>query len=151
MKIHHRNDRHKTSRRDFIKGGVVTGGIIINLNWPSILAAQQTEGENSMLFHLDFNVEYSAEMSQNDLFAIWAEEADAALGAKDAGLVVDLWKAVGTRRVIAIVNVESMEMLDQILLDLPIMQKMGQHVQVYVTALRTYEGFAADVQERVGR
>lgn len=104
-----------------------------------------------MLFHLDFNVEYSAEMTQNDLFAIWAEEAGAALGAKEAGVVVDLWKAVGARRVIAIVNVESMEMLDQILLDLPIMQKMGQHVQVYVTALRTYEGFAADVQERVGR
>ena len=35
--------------------------------------------------------------------------------------------------------------------DLPIMQKMGQHVQVDVTALRTYEGFAADVKERVGR
>ena len=44
-----------------------------------------------------------------------------------------------------------MEMLDQILLDLPIMQKMGQHVQVNVSALRTYEGFAADVKERVGR
>ena len=104
-----------------------------------------------MLFHLDFHVEYSAEMTQNDLFAIWAEEAGAALGAKDAGVVVDLWKAVGERRVIAVVNVESMEMLDQILLDLPIMQKMGQHVQVDVTALRTYEGFAADVKERVGR
>ncbi|MEM8976623.1 MAG: muconolactone Delta-isomerase family protein [Pseudomonadota bacterium] len=104
-----------------------------------------------MLFHLDFNVEYSAAMTQNDLFEIWAEEAGAALGAKKAGVVVDLWKAVGARRVIAIVKVESMEMLDQILLDLPIMKKMGQHVQVDVTALRTYEGFAADVKERVGR
>ena len=50
---------------------------------------------------------------------------------------------------IAIVNVESMEMLDQILLDLPIMKRMGQHVKVDVTALRTYEGFAADVNERL--
>lgn len=139
----------KSSRRDFIKAGVFAGGLVVNLNWPSILAAQSNEGEKSMLFHLDFNVEYSAEMSQKDLFAIWAEEASVALGAKDAGVVVDLWKAVGSRRVIAIVNVESMEMLDQILLDLPIMQKMGQHVQVYVTALRTYEGFAADVKERL--
>ena len=70
-----------------------------------------------MLFHLDFRVEYSAEMSQNDFFDIWSEEATAAVGAKKAGVVVDLWKAVGDRRVIAIVNVESMEMLDQILLD----------------------------------
>jgi muconolactone D-isomerase len=72
-----------------------------------------------------------------------------AVGAKKAGVVVDLWKAVGDRRVIAIVNVESMEMLDQILLDLPIMKRMGQHVKVDVTALRTYEGFAADVNERL--
>ena len=76
-------------------------------------------------------------------------EAKAAVGAKEAGIVVDLWKAVGDRRVIAIVNVESMEMLDQILLDLPIMKRMGQHVKVDVTALRTYEGFAADVNERL--
>ena len=42
-----------------------------------------------MLFHLDFRVEYSAEMSQNDLFDIWSEEATAAVGAKKAGVVVD--------------------------------------------------------------
>ncbi len=104
-----------------------------------------------MLFHLDFHVEYSSNMSQTDLFDIWSLEADAALGAKKAGVVVDLWKVVGERRIIAIVNVESLEMLDQILLDLPIMQKMGQHVKVNVTALRTYEGFASDVNERIGR
>jgi muconolactone delta-isomerase len=146
-----RGGRLTTSRRNFIKAGAVAGALTVNVNWPSVLAAQQTEGEKSMLFHLDFHVEYSAEMGQNDLFAVWAEEAGVALGAKDAGVVVDLWKAVGERRVIVIANVESMEMLDQILLDLPIMQKMGQHVQVDVTALRTYEGFAADVKERVGR
>jgi muconolactone delta-isomerase len=48
-----------------------------------------------MLFHLDFKVEYPADMIPNDLFAIWADEADAALGAKEVGVVVDLWKAVG--------------------------------------------------------
>ena len=143
--------RLAASRRNFIKIGAAAGALTVNVNWPSVLAAQQNEGEESMLFHLDFHVEYSAEMAQNDLFSIWAEEAGAALGAKEAGLVVDLWKVVGERRVIVIVNVESMEMLDQILLDLPIMQKMGQHVQVDVTALRTYEGFATDVQERLGR
>ena len=42
-----------------------------------------------------------------------------------------------------------MEMLDQILLDLPIMKTMGQHVHVKVTALRTYEGFAEDVKSRL--
>ena len=102
-----------------------------------------------MLYHLDFKVEYSAAMSQRDLFTIWAKEAEAALGAKQAGIVVDLWKCVGARRVIAVVNVASPDMLDQILLDLPIMVEMGQHVQVSVTPLRRYEDFAADVGKRL--
>ncbi|MDH3476212.1 MAG: muconolactone Delta-isomerase family protein [Rhodospirillales bacterium] len=101
-----------------------------------------------MLFLLDFHVEYPAEMSQKELFAIWAREADAALGAKQAGVVVDLWKCVGERRVVAVVEVESHDALDQILLDLPIMVEHGQHVDVQVTALRRYEDFAADVKQR---
>ena len=102
-----------------------------------------------MLYHLDFRVEYSDNMSQQDLFTIWAEEADTALGAKQGGTVVDLWKCVGTRRIIAIVDVPTPDILDQILFDLPIMKKMGQHVQVEVTSLRKYEDFAADVKTRL--
>jgi muconolactone D-isomerase len=88
-------------------------------------------------------------MGQQDLFRIWAAEADVAVGAKEAGVIVDLWKCVGERRVIAVVNVESPDMLDQILLDLPIMKEMGQYVQVKTTALRRYEDFAADVKARL--
>jgi muconolactone D-isomerase len=102
-----------------------------------------------MLYHLDFCVEYPSGMSQQDLFKCWAEEADAALGAKKAGVVVDLWKCVGMRRVIAIVDVPSPDALDQILFDLPIMKQMGQHIQVQVTSLRRYEDFAADVRDRL--
>jgi muconolactone delta-isomerase len=103
-----------------------------------------------MLYHVDFHVEYPASMSQKDLFTLWAREAEAALGAKKAGVVVDLWKCVGARRVIAIVNVEGPDVLDQILLDLPIMKELGHHVQVEVTPLRRYEDFAADVKKRLG-
>ena len=103
-----------------------------------------------MLYLLDFNVEYSADMSQRDLFEIWSREADAALGAKQAGVVVDLWKCVGERRVVVVVNVDSPDTLDRILLDLPIMKEHGQHVHVKVNALRRYEDFAADVKERLG-
>lgn len=102
-----------------------------------------------MLYHLDFHVEYPDDMTQQELFSIWSEEADAALQAKEAGIVVDLWKCVGTRRVIAIVDVPIPDTLDQILLDLPIMKKMGQNVQVEVTPLRRYEDFAADVKSRL--
>lgn len=101
-----------------------------------------------MLFHLEFTVGYGAAMSQQDLFRIWVEEAKAALGAKDAGVVVDLWKAVGMRKVFAVVNVDSPDTLDQISFDLPIMKDMGQHVDIKVTAIRRYEDFAADVGQR---
>lgn len=98
-----------------------------------------------MLFHLDFHVEYGADMTQADLFSTWTREAEAALGAKQAGVIVDLWKCVGERRVIAVVDVESHDMLDEILLTLPIMVEIGQHVDVKVTALRRYEDFASTV------
>lgn len=90
-------------------------------------------------------------MPQSNLFQIWIEEANAALGAKEQGIVVDLWKCIGMRRVIAILDVPTPDLLDQILLDLPIMQQMGQHIQVTVTALRRYEDFAADVKSRSQR
>ena len=102
-----------------------------------------------MLYHVDFRVEYPASMSQKELFAIWSREAEAALGAMKAGVVVGIWKCAGSRRVIAIVNVDGPDTLDQILLDLPIMKELGQHVRVDVTALRRYEDFATDVNKRL--
>jgi len=51
--------------------------------------------------------------------------------------------------VIAVVNVDSLDTLDQILFDLPIMKEHGQHVQIDVTPLRRYEDFAADVKKRL--
>ncbi|MBX2856151.1 MAG: muconolactone Delta-isomerase family protein [Rhodobacteraceae bacterium] len=102
-----------------------------------------------MLFHLEFTVGYGAAMSQQDLFKIWAEEAKAALAAKDAGVVIDLWKAAGMRKVFAILKVDSADVIDQISFDLPIMKEMGQHVDIKVTAVRRYEDFASDVGQRL--
>jgi muconolactone delta-isomerase len=100
-----------------------------------------------MLYFLDFQVEYSPNMTQKELFDLWSQEAEAALGAKKAGIVVDLWKCVGERPVLAIVNVDSPDTLDQILFTLPIMKEMGQYVNVKVTSIRRYEDFAADVNQ----
>ncbi|MFY9839787.1 MAG: muconolactone Delta-isomerase family protein [Xanthobacteraceae bacterium] len=102
-----------------------------------------------MLYHADFRIGYPASMSQKDFFSIWAKKAEAALGAKKAGLVVNIWKCVGLRRVIVVVDVDSSDTLDQLLLDLPIMKENGQHVQVDITPLRRFEDFAADVKKRL--
>jgi muconolactone D-isomerase len=101
-----------------------------------------------MLFFLDFRVEYPGSMTQREMFALWSKEADAALSAKKAGAVVDLWKCVGDRRVLAVVNVDSHDTLDQVLMDLPIMKEHGQFVQIDVTPIRRYEDFAADIRSR---
>jgi len=74
--------------------------------------------------------------------------AEAAFGAKKAGVVIDIWKCVGTRSVMAVANVDSLDTLDQILLDLPIMKEHGQHVQIDVTPLRRLEDFATDLKKR---
>ena len=50
-----------------------------------------------------------------------------------------------------ILDVDSPDTLDAISLDLPIMQKMGQHVNLKVTPLRRYEDFAEDLKKRLGR
>lgn len=102
-----------------------------------------------MLYHVDFRVEYHNSMTQQEFFKIWSEEAQAALQAKSGGIIVDLWKCVGTRRVFAIVNVESPDILDQILMDLPIMKAIGQHIQVEITSIRRYEDFASDLKARI--
>lgn len=104
-----------------------------------------------MLYKLDFTVEYDDAMAQQGLLGVWAEEANAALGAKSAGVVVDLWKVVGERKVLVIADVETPDDLDRILFDLPIMRKMGHLVHVDVKSLRRYEDFADDVKERLGR
>ena len=102
-----------------------------------------------MLYLLDFHIEYPAGMTQKEFFAMWARETDAALGAKKAGVVVDVWKCVGSRRVVLIADVDSPDKLDQILLDLPILKEHGQYVQLGVTPLRRYEDFAADIKQRL--
>ena len=102
-----------------------------------------------MLYHVDFQIEYPASMSQKDFFSIWAREAEAAFGAKKAGVVTDIWKCAGTRRVMVVANVDSPDTLDKILLDLPIMKEHGQHVQIDVTPLRRFEDFATDLEKRL--
>lgn len=102
-----------------------------------------------MLYLLDFCVEYPAGMAQEDLFSIWARDADVVLDAEQTGVVVGVWKCVGLRRVIAVVDVEGHETLDRILLDLPIMKEHGQHVQLEVTPLRNYKDFVEDLKNRL--
>jgi len=98
-----------------------------------------------MLYMLNVRVE-PKDMSFDDMWDLWEKETEAAIGAKAVGKLVDLWKVVGQRRIIAIADVESHEELDQILMAaLP----MAHNLEfLEVIPLRAYEGFAADVRSR---
>ena len=102
-----------------------------------------------MLYLLDFHIGYPAAMSRKEFLSVLAKEAKAALAAKKAGAVVDLWKCAGSPRVVAVVNVEGPDTLDRILMDLPIIKALGHHVRVEVTPLRRYEEYAEDVKKRL--
>ena len=61
--------------------------------------------------------------------------------------MVDLWKVVGERRVLAAVDVPP-DVMDQLSFDLPIMQEMGGTVDIEVTPLRPYREFAAEIRQQ---
>src|ERR1700709_2864331 len=54
-----------------------------------------------MLFFVRFDVTQPANVSNKDLVETWIREAEAAVGAMDAGAVPHLWKVAGQRVVLA--------------------------------------------------
>ena len=98
-----------------------------------------------MLVFVDLRVN-PKDMSLDELWDIWEEEAKATLEAIEAGKVVSFYKVSGKRRVVGIMDVESIDELDQILMaGLPIARYL--EVREVVPVLE-YEAFAADIMQR---
>ncbi|MFC1717079.1 muconolactone Delta-isomerase [Candidatus Poribacteria bacterium] len=100
-----------------------------------------------MLFLLDIHLNDKVlDMPLDELWDIWAKEAEAAGQATEAGLVVGLYKVVGQRRVICIADAESHDQLDQILMaKLPMAHLLDIRE---VSPLRLYKDFATDVKKK---
>ena len=98
-----------------------------------------------MLVYVDIHVDPKG-LSNDKLWEVWEEETKAALEAKKAGTVVDLYKVSGQRRVLVIMDVESHDELDQILMaGLP----MAEYLEMAeVLPVRRYEDFATDIANR---
>ncbi len=98
-----------------------------------------------MLFLVKVRIE-PKEMSLDDLWNSWEKEAEAALGAKAVGKAVALYKVCGQRRVVAILNVETHDELDRIIMAaLP----MAHYLEIEeILPVREYERFAEDVKGR---
>jgi muconolactone D-isomerase len=100
-----------------------------------------------MLFFLDIHLNAKAlDLTLDELWEIWAKEAEAAAQTQKAGLVAGLYKVAGQRRVLCIVNLESHDQLDQILMaGLPMAHLLDVRE---VVPVRPYENFASDVKKK---
>jgi muconolactone delta-isomerase len=98
-----------------------------------------------MLFFVRFDVTQPASVTNADLVAIWKREAEAAVGAMDAGAVPHLWKVAGQRVVLGVVDVPSAEDLDRALAGLPIIREMGAGVKTEALPIFDYRTFREDL------
>jgi muconolactone D-isomerase len=99
------------------------------------------------LVFVDIKVDPKRELSSLDeLWDVWEEETKAALEAMQAGKIVALYKVSGQRRVIGVLDVESHDELDQILMaGLP----MAHYLEFeQVLPVREYAAFAEDIRNR---
>lgn len=94
-----------------------------------------------MLYLLWFKVRQPESLNQKQLMEIWKKEAEAALPAVKVGKIKGLWKVSGKREVVAILDANSHEEIDEILETLPIMRELGHSVTVEVYPIHPYENF----------
>jgi muconolactone delta-isomerase len=102
-----------------------------------------------MLFLVRFDVQQPTDMSRRELIEIWDREADAAIGAMDAGVLPHVWKVSGQRVVYAVVDLPDAESLDRALAGLPIFQELGGGVKTEAWPIYDYRTFAADMKEEL--
>ena len=87
-------------------------------------------------------------MSNKEFFGVWKQEADAALGAVEAGVIKNIWKVAGKYDVILVMAVESEDQIDEILHSLPIWNLGSDYmVDMEWTILRSYTNWAKQLEE----
>lgn len=99
-----------------------------------------------MLFYVQMRWNYQGRLSQDELWDMEYKEGLHGLEGVKSGMVVGLYKVVGQHRVIAIVEVDSLENLDRNAMGwLP----MREYLEFeHVWPLRDYAGFIEDVKNK---
>lgn len=102
-----------------------------------------------MLFMLRAYISKPANVSNKDFYTVWRQEAEAAMAAYKAGVIKAIWKVSGRPEVIAVLDVDSHDALDQAVLGLPIWKTGNSHIVTTLewTALRPYENWAEDLKK----
>ena len=96
-----------------------------------------------------FDITQPDTISPERFYEIWTEEAKAALGAKEAGAVVDLWKVAGQRTVFALCDFPDNVSLDRALSGLAIVVQLGGNAKTQAWPVYPYEEQADQLREAV--
>lgn len=102
-----------------------------------------------MLFMLKAHLEKPESMAKKDFYGVWLKEAEAAVAAHKAGVIKAIWKVPGQTDVIAVLDVESADMLEAAVLSLPIWKLGYSHIVTNIewTPLRPYENWYEDLKK----
>ncbi|MGW5646088.1 muconolactone Delta-isomerase [Saccharopolyspora sp. NPDC003752] len=97
-----------------------------------------------MLFYVQMKWNHEGRISLDEIWDVQADETALAQQTVDSGMTVGIWKVAAQKRVIAVVDVESIEELDRTALGrLPMREYLEFEV---VWPLRDYAGFGEDVK-----
>jgi muconolactone delta-isomerase len=99
-----------------------------------------------MLFYVQMKWNYQGRISQDELWDMEAIEGEHGLAGIKSGMVKGLYKVVSQHRIIAIVDVDSLEDLDRNSMGWLPMREYLEFEEVW--ALRDYEGFIEDVKNK---
>ncbi len=101
-----------------------------------------------MLFLFQVTVRKPAEMSTKEFYGIWEKEAEAVGEGLKAGVLKAAYKVAGEPKVVAIVDAESHDQMDAVLLSLPLWKNYAHMVEdVTWTPLRDYGNWHTHLKE----
>jgi muconolactone delta-isomerase len=102
-----------------------------------------------MLFMVQAQVAQPAGMSNKEFYGVWLKEAEAAVAALKTGAIKALYKVPGKPAVVAILDVNSADEIDQVIHSLPIWKLGYAHMvkDLTWTPLRPYENWAEDLKK----
>ena len=102
-----------------------------------------------MLFLLKAHLEKPQNMSNKEFYGVWLKEAEAAVAAHKAGLIKAIWKVPGKTEVLVVLEVDSPDALEAVILNLPIWKLGYSHIvtEMEWTPLRAYEHWYEDLKK----
>src|SRR4029450_13027964 len=102
----------------------------------------------AMLFMLKSHISKPEGLSNKEFYGVWLKEAEAAVADYKAGVIKGIWKGAGKPEVVAILDVESADVLESAVLNFPIWKLGYSHiVNIEWNVLRPYENWYEDLKK----